>query len=571
MKRGILSHIILDSYILCIIIALSLILTAIADIGIAWYGKVMLDSAVQLKINPNNILQYLLLGIAVNSLGGIATFISNYSIMRLIKKSILKIRISFFTGIQKMTFLKLQEIGPSTLITRFNVDVNAIESAINNGILIIKNPFIAIVVFVYLASINWKYAIFTIIVGPASLLTGRLFGKKFKKLNELLLKSNDELNNFINDSVPGSITIRAYSMQNYLIKYFKEISQKTYNIENRINILTSLLQGLSWLLVGIPFSLIFIAGGIFVTRGDISVGELLIFLQLSNKVTYPFVGLGTQIAQFRQAKASLERLEEVINTEDIEMISNVTTPVEPLNIVKIEYENVSLSIKDKLILKNINFTLYSNESIAIVGENGSGKSTLLNTIIGLYQIKAGKIKFNDEDIKAFDLLRIRSSITYISQVPFIFEINVEDSLKKVKHDIMSEQDNIKIKHFIEQMLLFDKAYELKILRNGINISQGQKQRLAIARGLTNIKNVVLFDEPFASLDPVSIKGFLEVIDEIKKNRILVVVNHFVSTFAHFDKIIFLKNGEIRAIGPHDKLMETNREYNQFCKILESKT
>ena len=231
-----------------------------------------------------------------------------------------------------------------------------------------------------------------------------------------------------------------------------------------------------------------------------------------------------------------------------------------------EFKNVSFSYKDnEKVLKNLNFKIKANETVAFVGKSGAGKTTIFNLLCMMYPNYTGKITIDGIDTKELDKDSIRGNITIISQNPYIFNLSIKENLQLVKEDVTDEE--IKeacrlacLDTFIEG--LKDK-YDTIVGEGGINLSGGQKQRLAIARALIQKTGIILFDEATSALDNETQENIKNAIDNMKRQYTILIIAHRLSTIIDSDRILFLNDGKITAEGTHQELLKNCPDYKQL--------
>lgn len=234
---------------------------------------------------------------------------------------------------------------------------------------------------------------------------------------------------------------------------------------------------------------------------------------------------------------------------------------------KIEFKNVCFSYDDTTLFKDLSFVINPNEIVAFVGKSGEGKSTIINLLNKNYIINSGQILIDDVDLYDLNEQSIRNIMTAVPQVPYIFNMTIEDNLRLVKPNATHEEiervcKEVEIHDFIQSL---PQKYKSFIGENGLTLSGGQRQRLAIARCLLKESKIILFDEATSALDNETQEKITDVIHKISKDHTIILIAHRLSTIIESDKIFVLNEHSIEAVGTHKQLLENSKTYKKIYK------
>lgn len=230
-----------------------------------------------------------------------------------------------------------------------------------------------------------------------------------------------------------------------------------------------------------------------------------------------------------------------------------------------EFKNVTFKYDTKLILNDLNFKVNANETVAFVGKSGAGKTTIFNLLCKMYDNYDGTITMDGVNIKKLDKDTIRGNITIVSQNPYIFNMSIKDNLKLVKNDLTEEEmvEACKLACLDEYISSLPNKYDTVVGEGGVNLSGGEKQRLAIARAFLQKTEIILFDEASSALDNETQAKIQQAIDNLQKDYTILMIAHRLSTIKNADRILLLDGGKIKAEGTHKELLKNSKLYKSL--------
>ena len=290
----------------------------------------------------------------------------------------------------------------------------------------------------------------------------------------------------------------------------------------------------------------------------------LVLYNYAKSVEHSVYTIGYLMEYIKDFNLSCERVVDILNDDKFKKENFGSVHLDKVN-GNFEFKDVSFSYNNKKLLKNLNFKINSNETVAFVGKSGSGKTTIFSLLCKMYNIKHGCITIDGVDIRDLDKDSIRGNITIISQNPYIFNVSIKENLKLVKSDITDKEmiDACRVACLDDFIKTLPNKYDTVIGEGGINLSGGQKQRLAIARALVQKTEIILFDEATSALDNETQTKIQEAIENMKGEYTILIIAHRLSTIKNADRILYLEDGEIKAEGSHKKLLETCEGYKKL--------
>ncbi len=317
------------------------------------------------------------------------------------------------------------------------------------------------------------------------------------------------------------------------------------------------LSRLQRILISLTHLTIFLMSYFYMKNGQLSIGNVTMFVSYGSMIFNPFVALGRNWQTIQNGLVAIQRSEKIL-----------TLPAEPYNMPgaltleqirgDVNFTNVSFAYENKReILKNITFDVRAGEIVALVGESGVGKTTIIDLLSRFFEPKRGKIYLDGSDIRKLNLLFLRKNIAVVPQEVVLFNDTVKNNIKYGKFN--AAESDIKraaqVAHADEFIALFPKKYDQLVGERGVKLSVGQKQRIAIARAVLRNPKILVLDEPTSALDAKSEKYVTEALEELMRGRTTFIIAHRLSTVRKADKIIVLDKGRVAEVGRHDELIQ----------------
>lgn len=462
----------------------------------------------------------------------------------------------------------IERYQPANLSSRLTNDIVVI-SKIASVIIpdIIINSVIVIGALIFLFKINLKLTLFVLLIVPIFLLVNLPVNKKLENIYRNQQKLLGDISGNFTQSINNIKLIKSFNAQEDEKKrhfsYFNALS----NNMKRMVLVGASLSSLSAALIVYHLTFLVIYLSFTYYKGGLNISDLIIFFMYVVQVISPILQLLNDFTELFEARGAISRLSEILdlNTEDDGIYKDHVTNMNS----SIVFENVSFSYGESSILNNLNFIINNKEFVSIVGPSGSGKSTILSLIYKFYGGYEGKITvggYDLEDISPYDL---RNNVSFILQNNLVFSDTIRNNLKYGKNrdlddDILREYTYLTtIDKFIDKYQGLDTV----IGEEGILLSEGQKQKINVARNLLSEPKILLLDEPSSSLDVVSESVINDILVSFKDKMTIVVVAHKIKTVMNSDKIIVLNSlGSIEAIGTHEFLIKNSPTYKQFYNM-----
>ena len=498
-------------------------------------------------------------------------YISNTIISYVQNKVITKIRIKLFEHISTLSLSFFNNTKTAELNSILIRDIGNMRIAFSQSLQkLIVEPMSIISFIILLLIINIKFSLLVITIIPISGFFSYKIGQSIRRKSKRSSIQIAEVMNIIKETLNNIKIVKIFNTEKRENKKFKNAINKYFNLIFRqarlSNLLTPINESIG-LLVGIL--LIWFGGLNVLENQSMSPEDFIKFILLLFAMMQPIRKLANVNALFQNGIAAAERAFNIFDTKKIIKEDKESIKIDDFK-SNIVFDNVSFKYQNdnKNILEHISTEIKKGQTIAIVGKSGSGKSTFSELIPRLYDIQEGEILLDNINIKKYTLKSLRSLIGIVTQNAILFNDTIKNnilygSMKVSDEEVLKAIDSANLNDLINKL---PEELNAVIGENGVKLSGGEKQRLSIARAIIKNPEILILDEATASLDSESEKKVHKAIDNIVKNRTVIIIAHRLSTIINADKIIVIDEGKIEEEGTHKELLESNKKYKKLYEL-----
>lgn len=478
----------------------------------------------------------------------------------------------FFHHVLRLPAADTSNIRSGELMSHFSNDIHGVDGVIGSNLIsLVRLPIIYIVVFFYLVNINLTLCLVSLIIAPIAALSGVAFGLLLRRNGRLIHRLVGNINSLLNETFHGFTVIRSFTLEKLQYNKYAKQNKELFQLELENAKLQSWYNTGGQILGSITFMINLSVGALFVSKGVLTVGALLTFLNLVGHLFYPITGMASLWAGFQRSVAALERVLAVLETPaDLKNLPSFEPSLKRVD--SIQFHNVTFRyVENKNVLEHFHLEIPAGKVVALVGPSGAGKSTLFNLLQGFYKPQSGEIQIAGKSIKEFSASELRSSIAHVPQETFLFAGTVRENLLIARpHVTDKEMVEAAISAEIHDFILaLPNGYDTQIGENGIKLSGGQKQRVAIARAILKDAPILLLDEATSSLDGETEYYVKEALEELMKDRTTIIIAHRLSTIKNADVIMVMNDGKIIQQGSHEELLGQKGLYRKLNEALFS--
>jgi subfamily B ATP-binding cassette protein MsbA len=422
----------------------------------------------------------------------------------------------------------------------------------------------AAVMFYY----NWRFALIALSIAPALFLVVFIFTKRIKQASRAVRQKEGDLANIVQEVFSSIRVVKAFSREDYEQRRFEEQSLENVEVALQARSLKAQLSPIVEMLAAVGTCLVLGYGARLALAGQLSVGDLVIFLAYLGKMYKPMRDLSKMGDTVSKATVSYERIQDVLNA--VSRVGDLpgARPA-PAFKGKIEFDRVAFGYSpDNPILKEISFRIEPGQVAAFVGPSGAGKSTILSLIPRFYDPSSGQVKIDGRDIRQYTLQSLREQMSFVLQDTVLFHVPIWQNIaygrpEAQRDEIIRAAQLANAHEFIEKM---PDGYDTMVGERGVSLSGGQRQRVGIARAIIRNTPILLLDEPTSGLDAESERVVFEALDRLMEGKTCVVIAHHLATIQKADVIFVVQDFQLAERGTHAELLAAGGLYSELYRL-----
>lgn len=465
-------------------------------------------------------------------------------------------------------YFQVNKVG--NLMSLFTNDLDTIQECFGDGVLMFCDAlFLGLLAFFKMWSMDRVLTGLSMIPMAILFLIGTVMFKAMKAKWEVRQEAFSKLSDFSQENFSGIAVIKAFVKEFLELKEFEKLNRENEDINVTYTRISTLLDILTFLLVESVICVILGYGGYLVYNGQFDAGQLVEYIVYFNSIIWPVMAVSMLIEKTSRGKASLGRISELLDAEITVKDRKGVTELTDMK-GEIEFRHLSFRYPDGETdaLRDVSFTIHAGESVGVVGRTGSGKTILVDLILRTYNVPDGTLFIDGHDVNTVSIRSVRKGCSYVPQDNFLFSDTIENNISFAvdeTDDVLVERA-AKLSDVHDDICDFTAGYQTVLGERGVTVSGGQKQRISIARALIKEAAVLILDDSVSAVDMKTEKVILQNLLENRKGRTTILIAHRISTVEHLDKIIFIDEGCVRAVGSHESLYESCADYRRMVDL-----
>ena len=465
-------------------------------------------------------------------------------------------------------YYQVNKVG--NLMSLYTNDLDTIQECFGDGILMFFDAAVlGIMALVKMWQMDYKLTLLALIPAAIMFAIGTVMSQAMTKRWEERQQAFSDLSDFAQENFSGIAVIKAFVKELKELTAFRKLNKENEEINVIYTKIATLLEVLVTLFVESVICVILGYGGWLVYRGQFNAGQLVEYIGYFEAIVWPIMAISMLIEKTARGKASLNRITELldapIDVADRDGVADLQNPRGG-----IEFRHLSFRYPDGEydVLKDISFTIAPGESVGLVGKTGAGKTALVDLLLRTYNVPDGTLFVDGQDVNTVSIHSVRNACAYVPQDNFLFSDTIAHNISFGVDDATQEDIDraAALADVRDNIVDFKDGYETVLGERGVTVSGGQKQRISIARALLKNAPILILDDSVSAVDTRTERIILDNLKASHAGKTTLLIAHRISTVEQLDKIVFLEDGRVEAVGPHDELYRSCAEYRRMVDL-----
>ena len=465
-------------------------------------------------------------------------------------------------------YYQVNKVG--NLMSLFTNDLDTVQECFGWGFLMFFDAaFLGGLAIVKMWNMNHILALLSMIPMAILLVASTVVGKYMMKKWDVRQEAFSKLSDFSQESFSGIAVIKAFVKEAKELMAFKKLNKENEDANIDYTRTSVLLRILVTLFVESVICVILGYGGYLVYSGTFNAGQLVEYIGYFNSIVWPIMAVSELIDMISRGQASLKRIgalldakQDVVDREGVEPLKNIRGDI--------EFRNLTFRYPDGEYdsLENVSFTIHAGENIGLIGKTGSGKTTLVDLILRTYNVPDGTVFIDGKDVNMVSIQDVRAGCAYVPQDNFLFSDTIENNISfgtddKTYKGIVDAAVLADVDSNIKE---FQAGYKTVLGERGVTVSGGQKQRISIARALMKNAPILILDDSVSAVDTKTERTILGNLRETRQGKTTILIAHRISTIEQMDRVLFIDDGKVVAMGTHEELYKNCPDYHKMVEL-----
>ena len=465
-------------------------------------------------------------------------------------------------------YYQVNKVG--NLMSLYTNDIDTIQECFGDGILMFFDALVLGLMALYkMWRMDYRLTLLALIPALIMFGIGTVMGTAMTKRWEERQQAFSDLSDFAQENFSGIAVIKAFVKELKELMAFRKLNKQNEEINVIYTKIATLLEVLVTLFVESVICVILGYGGYLVYQGRFNAGQLVEYIGYFEAIVWPIMAISMLIEKTSRGKASLNRITELLDAPiDVADRPGVQELQNPQGSVEFRHLTFRYPDGEYDVLQDISFTIHPGESVGIVGKTGAGKTALVDLLLRTYNVPDGTLFVDGKDVNTLSIHSVRAACAYVPQDNLLFSDTIAHNIGFGVDDASPEMIDhaASLADVLDNIVDFKDGYETVLGERGVTVSGGQKQRISIARALLKDAPILILDDSVSAVDTRTEKIILDNLKSSRANKTTLLIAHRISTVERLDKIIFLDDGKIEAVGPHDELYTSCPKYRRMVDL-----
>ena len=465
-------------------------------------------------------------------------------------------------------YYQVNKVG--NLMSLYTNDLDTIQECFGDGILMFFDALVlGLLALFKMWCMDYRLTLLALIPATIMFVIGTVMGKTMTKRWEERQQAFSDMSDFAQENFSGIAVIKAFVKEYKELVAFRKLNRQNEEINVVYTKIATLLEVLVMLFVESVICVILGYGGWLVYRGQFNAGQLVEYIGYFEAIVWPIMAISMLIEKTSRGRASLKRITELLDAPiDVADKNDVHALQNPKG--GIEFRHLTFRYPDGEydVLRDISFTVHPGESVGIVGKTGAGKTALVDLLLRTYNVADGTLFVDGLDVNTLSIRSVRAACAYVPQDNFLFSDTIAHNIGFGVDDATPERIEraAELADVRDNIVDFKDGYETVLGERGVTVSGGQKQRISIARALLKDAPILILDDSVSAVDTRTEQIILDNLKQSRAGKTTLLIAHRISTVERMDKIVFLEDGKVEAVGAHDELYATCAEYRRMVDL-----
>jgi len=465
-------------------------------------------------------------------------------------------------------YYQVNKVG--NMMSLFTNDLETVQDCFGSGVLMFFDAlFLGVLAIVKMYRMDPMLTLLSMIPMVFLLIAATVVGNHLMKKWDVRQAAFSDLSDFSQESFSGIAVVKAFVKESLELMAFNKLNRKNEEANVAYTKSSTILRVCVTLFVESVVGVILGYGGYLVWKGSFNAGQLVEFIGYFTAVVWPVMAVSELIEMASRGKASLARISELLDAK-VDVVDRPDVKCAEEIRGNIEFRNLTFRYPDGEFdaLRDVSFTIRAGENVGLVGKTGAGKTTLVDLILRTYNVPDGTLFIDGHDVNSIPIRQVREASAYVPQDNFLFSDTIQNNIAfgvdEIDPDVVREAAELADVH--TNIVEFQDQYETVLGERGVTVSGGQKQRISIARALMKDAPILILDDSVSAVDTKTEKSILENLRRTRAGRTTILIAHRISTIEKMDKIVFIDDGRLVAVGTHTELCETCPDYRRMVDL-----